>query len=221
MGKYYIGKLETKLNNFFIDVQKVDNFEDRESLFKYSMSFMKMSFSIALATEIPIMFGWSIDDHVIRIVFTLYFIVLMYVATSGAITIIGFDLKYRFFKKRLYPILFCVFWFLFAIAFGIVLPLLGYHVGHIAIEEDVELVTRYSFLGPIPITTFLVFLFFEKYSFSRRMSIRASELYMKEKGIPDKDPFNNKKLERPLRSQNATFIFIIVVVVFILAFCHA
>ena len=31
----------------------------------------------------------------------------------------------------------------------------------ISIEEDVELVTRYSFLGPIPIITFLVFLFFD------------------------------------------------------------
>ena len=220
MKTYRIGKLESKLNNFFLDEEAINNFENEKTLFKYTSSFIKLAFFLTIGVMPPLMFGWGVNDKVVITVYQWFYFIFFCAAIPSAVRIINYDFRYHFFKKRFWPIFITSFWFLVSLTFGVILPLFGYHIFYIEIAEEVTLVTKYSFLGTIPFIIFLVFYIFEILCFSRRLSIRGLEVQFNQNGIQGNDPFKEKQLEKRVKAYNAKYIIVVnaIILVILMAF---
>ena len=213
MKTYRIGKLESKLNNFFLNEEVVNNFENEKTLFKYTSSFTKLGFFLTIGVMLPLMFGWGINDKVVITVYKWFYFIFFCAAIPSAFRIIHYDFRYHFFKKRFWPIFITSFWFLIFLTFGVMLPLFGYHIFYIEIAEEVTLITKYSFLGPIPLIIFLVFYFFADLCFSRRLSIRGLEVKFNQSGIEENDPFKEKEFEKSVKAYNTKYITVVIFII--------
>lgn len=99
MKAYRIGKLESKLNNFFLNEEVVNNFEDEKTLFKYTSSFTKLAIFLTISVMFPLMFGWGINDNVVITVFKWFFFIFFCAAIPSAVRIINYDFRYHILRK--------------------------------------------------------------------------------------------------------------------------
>lgn len=144
------------------------------------------------------------------------FFIFFCAAIPSAVRIIDYDFRYHIFKKRFWPIFITSFWFLISLTFGVVLPLFGYHVFDIEIAQEVALVTKHSFLKPIPFIIFLVFYIFEILCFSRRVSIRGLEVQFNQNGIEGNDPFKEKEFEKSVKAYNTKYIIVVILIILVI-----
>ena len=199
MKTYRIGKLESKLNNFFLNEEVVNNFKDGDILFKFSLSFFVLSFCSMIGVMFPLMFGWELPHYPLLILFGFVFFVCLFFVVSSMERIIKFDFKYHFFKTRFWSIVIFLFWLIFIATFGVILPLFGYNVFHFEIEKETPIVEKHPYLSPIPFLVFIVFYFFKSFSFSRRLAIRESEIKANIRNPHVNNPFYLDGLDKAIR----------------------
>ena len=214
MKTHRIGKLERKINNFFLNEEVVSSFEDRDILSKFNLSFFVLSFFSMIGVMPSLMFGWQLPDYTLLVVFGFVSFVCLYFVVSSMERIIKFDFKYHFFRTRFWSIAICLFWLIFIATFSVILPLFGYHIFHFEIETETQIVVKHHYLSPVPLVVWIAFYFFESFSFSGRLAKRGLEIKSNIRNPHAKNPFYLDGLDKAIRlSDNNSPLMVIFVLI--------